>query len=164
MHNANEPGGNEADKKALRIFQSMLSETGKDNIWPGVAALHELGEVFRTSDGAYLVVGYDAAVEVLRRPDYFCKGNGIINPPLSAVSSEQLAELNEISSDSAPSIVAMDPPDHTRMRGLVQRSFMPRHVKAIESLIPIEIERLLDAIDPTEPIDIIGSFSRCLRR
>jgi cytochrome P450 len=159
MHKLKEAEANDSDKRAFQIFQSLLTEEGKQNIWPGIAALHELGDVFRAPDGSYFVVGYDAAAEILRRPEHFGKANGGVNSAFSTLSSEQLAQLGKISSDTVPSIVVMDPPDHTRLRGLLQRSFMPRHVKAIEALIPLEIDRLLDAIDTTKPVDIISSFS-----
>jgi cytochrome P450 len=41
----------------------------------------------------------------------------------------------------------------------VQRNFTPRYVRNVEAAIPRVIETLLAQIDPTKPVDIIGSFS-----
>jgi cytochrome P450 len=45
-----------------------------------------------------------------------------------------------------------------RIRGLVQRNFMPKHVNALREKITAKIDALLAAIDPTAPADISAQF------
>jgi cytochrome P450 len=42
-------------------------------------------------------------------------------------------------------MLTMDPPDHTRVRGLVSKAFTPRRVAALEERVRAQIEGLLDA-------------------
>ena len=57
------------------------------------------------------------------------------------------------------SFLAMDPPEHTRMRGLISRSFTPRRVKAMEPRIrEIAIGRL-DRLVGAGSFDVIAEFA-----
>ncbi len=57
------------------------------------------------------------------------------------------------------SFLGMDPPDHTRMRGLVSRSFTPRRVAAMEPRIrEIAIERL-DRLVGAGSFDAVAEFA-----
>jgi cytochrome P450 len=57
-----------------------------------------------------------------------------------------------------PLIIAMDPPDHTRMRKLVNKVFTPRAVAALEDMIAETITGFADAHDPRE-FDIVTDFA-----
>jgi cytochrome P450 len=58
-----------------------------------------------------------------------------------------------------PSIVAIDPPGHTRLRSPTARAFTPRRVAEMEPRIRAIITRLLDAIDPAEPFDLVPALT-----
>lgn len=147
------------DAQGWAIIQEMISPEGKACPWPYFAKLHELGDIFETPDGSFFIVGYNACTDALRLPA-FGKGNGAIaRPPLASHTEEQSKALDELGSDATPSIVALDPPRHTRVRNVVQARFTPRYVKKVEAAIPVVIDRLLSDIDPYQPVDMIGSFS-----
>ena len=55
---------------------------------------------------------------------------------------------------SPQALIALDPPDHTRLRNVVRRAFAPAAVEALRPLVEREVEALL-------PSDI-DSFSRAL--
>src|ERR1700730_15147175 len=151
------------DAKAWHLLQAqMATEEGRQNPYRYYTELHELGECFKTPDGSYVVIGYTAASEILRSRQFVKGGGKFYLPPQSTPTDEQMRELLEISSDASPMLTQLDPPDHTRIRSLVQRSFTPRQIAAFEKIIPLEIDRLLDQIDPKEPLDIISSFSAVL--
>ncbi len=57
------------------------------------------------------------------------------------------------------SFLAMDPPEHSRMRGLVSRSFTPRRVREMEPRIRELTVGLLDRLVGTESFDAIGEFA-----
>src|SRR5262245_46476639 len=67
-------------------------------------------------------------------------------------SAQGLTFTNEIEAlGLAPTIVMMDPPDHTRFRRLVSRGFTPRQVDEIEpavrAFVRDRLDELLDAPD-----------------
>jgi cytochrome P450 len=57
------------------------------------------------------------------------------------------------------SFLAMDPPDQTRLRSLVSRGFTPRRIAELEDDIRTISRQHLDALDLTEPFDIIDAFA-----
>ncbi len=57
------------------------------------------------------------------------------------------------------SFLAMDPPDQTRLRGLVSRGFTPRRVAELEVRIRQISREHLDALSLGEPFDFIDQFA-----
>jgi cytochrome P450 len=59
-----------------------------------------------------------------------------------------------------PSMLVVDPPDHTRFRRLVSRSFTPRATASFEPMVQRTADALLDALDPgAGPVDLIGAYA-----
>ena len=52
-----------------------------------------------------------------------------------------------------------DPPAHTRLRGLVTKAFATRVVDQLQPCIQQIIDQLLDAVEDTGNVDIIGDFA-----
>lgn len=46
-----------------------------------------------------------------------------------------------------PSMVSLDPPDHTRLRRIVNKAFTPRQIKGLRPRIEAIVDRLLDRVD-----------------
>jgi cytochrome P450 len=61
--------------------------------------------------------------------------------------------------DTTMSFLAMDPPRHTRMRGLVSRGFTPRRVTDLEPRIRELAERYLDECAERGACDFIADFA-----
>ncbi|MFC4943052.1 cytochrome P450 [Pseudonocardia sp. GCM10023141] len=57
------------------------------------------------------------------------------------------------------SFVRMDPPDHTRFRGLVTKAFSPRTVASLFALVDRVVTDLLDAALVRERIDVIADLA-----
>jgi cytochrome P450 len=53
----------------------------------------------------------------------------------------------------------MDPPDHTRLRGLVNKAFTPRMIEALAPAIEETTEELLDAVESNGQMDFIRDFA-----
>ncbi len=57
-----------------------------------------------------------------------------------------------------PQLLMTDPPDHRRMRGLINKVFTPRAIDALEPMIREQIQVYLDGCDPTS-FDAVEDFS-----
>jgi cytochrome P450 len=57
-----------------------------------------------------------------------------------------------------PLMIMMDPPDHRRMRSLVNKVFTPRATERQRQTVITQIDRFLDAADP-ENFDVVQDFS-----
>ncbi len=51
-----------------------------------------------------------------------------------------------------------DPPEHTRLRKLVSRAFVPRSIAMLEPFIHSVVDEALDRVEGRDQIDIIGDF------
>ncbi|MEX0786797.1 MAG: cytochrome P450 [Dehalococcoidia bacterium] len=58
-----------------------------------------------------------------------------------------------------PSILFLDAPDHTRLRGLVSKAFTPRAVEGMAPRIQEIVDELLDAVAGGPGFDLIGAFA-----
>ncbi len=58
-----------------------------------------------------------------------------------------------------PSMVSLDPPAHTRLRRPTARAFSARRTAEMEPRIERVVEHLLDAIDPTVPVDLVAALT-----
>ncbi|HEY7801437.1 MAG TPA: cytochrome P450 [Dehalococcoidia bacterium] len=61
--------------------------------------------------------------------------------------------------DREPSILFLDPPDHTQLRGLVNKAFTPRAVERLAPRIGEIAAGLLDAIGAAHQFDLIAAFA-----
>lgn len=66
---------------------------------------------------------------------------------------------DQLSATSADSLLFMDPPDHTRLRSLVNKAFTPRSVEALRPRIAALAEALLDEIGEAATVDLVESFA-----
>ena len=61
--------------------------------------------------------------------------------------------------DREPSMLFLDAPDHTRLRGLVSKAFTPRAIERMEPRIQEIVDGLLDAVAERDRFDLIAEFA-----
>lgn len=59
----------------------------------------------------------------------------------------------------APYMIAADPPDHSRLRGLVNRAFTRRYVAGMRAEIEKAVHHFLDRLDGQREFDFTGEFA-----
>ncbi len=79
--------------------------------------------------------------------------------PRKRVASRRQASLPSV---AEPSILFLDPPDHTRLRALVNKAFTPRAVAALEPHIRELMTTLLDAVDDPSAFDLMRAVAKPL--
>jgi 6-deoxyerythronolide B hydroxylase len=127
-----------------------------------LANWRETGPVQRVviPDGreCWVVTRYSDVVDVLSGPDVSCD----LSPDRSASNpfSPEVAEA--FRSIRQGLFINMDPPDHTRLRKLVVREFSARRVEALRPLVQETADRLLDALDGKESVDLVEAFTYAL--
>ena len=109
----------------------------------------------RLADGhpAWVVLGYDAARQALGDP---------------RISKDMLAALaadGEVVAEGLPGpsfsrhLLNVDPPDHTRLRRLVSRAFVPGRIAALEPAIRALARGLLDELDAVATVDLVEGYA-----
>ena len=81
------------------------------------------------------------------------------DPRKGKLSRQQRANLP---SDEELTILLLDPPDHKRLRALVNKAFTPRAVNALEPRIRSLLGTLLDAVDDTAGFDLMQAVAQPL--
>jgi pimeloyl-[acyl-carrier protein] synthase len=67
--------------------------------------------------------------------------------------------LSPIANVMVKQMLFMDPPAHTRLRGLCSQAFTPRRVEKLRSHIQDIAERLLDQVQPAGQMDLVREFA-----
>ena len=101
--------------------------------------------------GYWAIVKHQHIIEVSRRNDVFVSGEGVTfeNLPPEVLRGSQ-------------SILAMDPPDHTKLRKLISAAFTPKQVRRIEDQINANAAEIIDSIASVGKADFVKEVSAVL--
>ncbi len=94
--------------------------------------------------GYWVLTRYADVVAVLRNPRFSSARAG--QSEADWLPPELRATLGPVARAIMRQMLFLDPPDHTRLRGLVNRAFTPRVVEAMRGRIQDIIDELLDGI------------------
>ena len=149
---------NDFDSETGQLVEASWNPFDPDfliNPYPHYELLRDEDPVHRTAFGNLVVTRFDDVAEVLRNPNTSVdrNNNAEIERP------EHIKKLQEASMDRPPSILMLDPPEHTRLRKLVQRTFTPRSIAKMRSTTTEIVEDLLDQLAEKREIDLIKDFS-----
>ena len=115
------------------------------NPYPFYHRLRAADPVHRTPMGLWVLTRYDDVVSVLRDPRFGREGFDQI--------------LANVYGEGARSMLFRDPPDHTRLRGLVSQAFTPRVIERMRSHIQDIVDRLLDRVQNANTMDVIADLA-----
>jgi cytochrome P450 len=159
------------DEYLLNLF---LTEEGIANPAVWYKRLRDESPIFKSSSGAIFLSRYDDCRTIFR-DNRLGKGDRD-GPGGTALPREEdpevkayREEINANSGDSSPAMLFLDPPDHTRLRGLVSRAFTPKRVESMRESIKELTEDCLDNLadngggDAMEilgllPVNVIGEL------
>jgi cytochrome P450 len=82
-----------------------------------------------------------------------------VRPFFQVLPSDEQRKLADLQHYLTLWAVFKDPPDHTRLRGLMNRAFTPRAVEALRPNIERIVDDLLDAIVERGKADLIADFA-----
>lgn len=135
---------------------STIAEDFNENPYPHYARLRAEGPVHRVkaTDGqeVWLIVGHQEARQALTHP---------------AVSKNWLASglyADREQTEASANMMRADPPDHTRLRRLVSRSFAPGRIEGLRTRVQAIVDGLLDGMAalPERRADLIEAFAQPL--
>jgi len=124
------------------------------NPYPGYKFLRENMPVWHTPDGRFVFSRHEDVTTLLRDPRLGHANDGTEMPPEFA-NEPALRGLRR-------SMVLLDPPAHTRIRGLVAKAFSARRVEDLRPRIEQIVDQLIDAVIERGEMDIIADFAHKL--
>jgi cytochrome P450 len=128
---------------------------------PVLTRLRTEDPVHWSRHGFWFLTRYRDVSAVLKDPARFSSaaaGWGTSNP-LARKDGAQSGAEKSLSRSFATSFNQMDPPDHTRIRSLVQRAFSRRSVEERQARIAGVIGELVDTLDRRESFDLVEDFA-----
>ncbi len=131
-------------------FNPFLPEFIADP-YPFYRRLRELEPVHRSGLGFWVLTRYDDVVALLRDPRF---GRDRYQGLLQARFGDE-----GTSGGLSGSMLFRDPPDHTRLRALVNKAFTPRAVEAMRPHIQQIVDDLIDAVRDAKAMDVIADLA-----
>ena len=123
--------------------------------YPKYRQLREQDPYHRSRLTSMLVISrYEDVDAILRDHHRFL--NSDVNRDTSAVINAGIRR------ELTPSILSLDPPDHTRLRGLVNRAFTPREMAKMEEHVRETAHALLDEVGDGAEFDLMANLATLL--
>jgi cytochrome P450 len=134
-----------------------LSEEFLRDPYAVLPAVAEAPVFYAPSLDYYVVTRYADIERVFLDPDTFSAANAQL--PLIQLPPEVGKTLLDGGHKPQPSMVSLDPPAHGRLRKPAARALTPRRVNEMEPRIRATAAALLDAVDPSQPFDLIDALA-----
>ncbi|HEX4206777.1 MAG TPA: cytochrome P450 [Ktedonobacteraceae bacterium] len=144
--------------EALSI--DLFSLEYRANPYQFYARAREQGPLYQFAQydehAGWMVMRYEDAEEILRDPRFIKHIRSLIPPEERRAPDSPLAmALEQINNH----MLSSDPPDHTRLRGLVSKAFTPRMIEQWRPRIQEITDALLDAVQEHGEMDLISDFA-----
>jgi len=142
------------DPDAL-LAELVATPEGRADPYPRYATLRERSPVHRSAFGFWALSRYEDCQQLLRHPGVGKDFSGALNS--LGLTDEQRSEQDRFRNDRS-NMLTTDPPDHTRLRGLVTRAFTPRTVETLRTSIVALVDDLLDGFGAGE-VDVMDALA-----
>ncbi len=147
------------DAKRRSVFLDPRDPTFFNNPYPSYAVLHERCPIFRWEEYGHWCFAAHEDVNALLRDRRF--GRQILH----VATREELGwprtpeHLDPFHAFESHSLLELEPPVHTRLRGLVNRAFLSRQVERLRPQIANLCNELIDSFEKEGETDLLGRYA-----
>ena len=125
--------------------------------YPFYARLREQDPVHQTALGSWVISRYADCVALLKDPRV---SSDLRNEELYRRAVEQgLIDPDQEVLQRTPPFLVRDPPDHTRLRGLVSKAFTPNVIEGLRPHVQELVDRLIDRAAAAGEMELIEEFA-----
>ncbi|WP_224522048.1 cytochrome P450 family protein [Rossellomorea vietnamensis] len=142
----------------MNSFESVFQSNFKRGAYPFYSHLRNTDPVFAAwEDGGqttWIVSGYDDVLELLKTQSFIKNQSKVFS------DSDQHNDLPLEARVFQHMMLDVDPPDHTRLRKLVQPYFNPKRIQELSPRIEAVADQLIDQMKVKQgPVDLIDEFA-----
>lgn len=152
-----------ATRRGEPLARLLTDPAVRRDPYPAYERLRAAGPVFK---GRFMAATVDyAAANHILRSDAFGVAEGLGGMPSPVRRALRVvAEPGMMGPLTPPSMLAVDPPEHTQYRRRVSRVFTPRAVAALEPRVQQTADELLDRVASTSPtaFDLVQRYAAML--
>jgi pimeloyl-[acyl-carrier protein] synthase len=147
------------------LFLPLRSTGSLENPYPVYALLRTVRPVLEVpvpdfeGPGAWLLTRHRDVHLALRDPRFSANR---LRAPLIHQNLDRLPPFIRQSAEGQRTMLVMDPPDHTRIRKLVNKAFTPKRIGALRGRIEELVDLQLDELANGDPADLIHDLAEPL--
>src|SRR5262245_59407256 len=108
--------------------------------------------------GAWVITRYDYVQATMLDPQRF-SSQGRLSGALERFAPEVRAQFKPLEDHFAIGLIGSDPPNHTRLRALINKAFVPRVVDGMRARLQSLIDELIDRALPRSQMDVVRDFA-----
>lgn len=155
------PGG-ASDPGELDLLLPLRSAGSLENPYPIYSVIRTVRPVLEVpvpgfaGPGVWLLTRYRDVHAVLRDPRFSVER---MRAPLVRDNLARLPDFFRQTAEGLRSMLIMDPPDHTRVRKLVNKAFTPKRIAALRGRIEEIVRERADAAAANGGMDLIHDFA-----
>jgi len=148
------------NEQAFDLFLPLRSRGGLENPFAIYALLRTVRPVMRMpvrdydGPGVWFLTRHAEVEQALRDPRYSVDR---LSAPFIRDNLERLPAFIQQGAQMLRSMLTMDPPDHTRVRKLVNKAFTPRRIAALRGRVEAIVDELLAPV--TSHMDVIDALA-----
>lgn len=139
----------------------MVDPAYAQNPFPHYETIRAKGPLY-DNGFALSTVSHAVTTTVLRSPDFGVFGGFSGNVPRWFVLAQAIGGRGPLGPVEPPSMLAAEPPDHTRYRKLVSRAFTAKAVAALRSRTEEIADELLTGVGTRRDIDLMADYASLL--
>ena len=145
----------EFDPATKRVSIDPRNEAFVQDPYRAYAFLHEVAPAFYWQEfGFWCLAGFDEVNVTLRD-----RRLGRERPAEASQVTGNRDHLRDFDGVEAHSMLELEPPVHTRLRGLVNRAFVSRQIERLRPQIELLANELVDEFQPARSIDLLHAFA-----
>lgn len=128
--------------------------------YPTYARLREEDPAHHNVMGAWVITRYTDVRAILRDNSF-----GVFDIPSRIedksrfLEQKKLGELKTLAAATRRWLMLCDPPNHTRLRGLVNRSFTSTAVESLRPTVQLMVDKLIARVRGTGHMDVVGDLA-----
>jgi cytochrome P450 len=135
---------------------ALFAPSQRSDPYPGYARLRETAPIWEAGPGLWVLSRHADCARILRDARFgHLEGDGAV----SARARTLVPGGSDASREPVRSFLALNPPDHTRLRRLVSRWFTPSRVEALAPRIEAITASLLDAVVCERGFDVVSALA-----
>ena len=152
----------ESSTREFDLFLPLRSQGGLENPFAIYALLRTVRPVMKMpiagydGPGVWFLTRHEDVNHVLRDPRYSVDR---LRAPLIRDNLERLPAFIQQASQGMRSMLNTDPPDHTRVRKLVNKAFTPRRIEGLRGHIEKIVDELLAPVMDAGAMDVIDALA-----
>lgn len=142
------------------LDDAIRSGAMRDNPYPVYARLRSEAPLFHSECWDCAVLSrYEDVTAALQNPAQFSSVGRVVNAMRRRFSPTALDDVGPLVQNYSRGLINSDPPDHARMRRLVQSAFVPRVLERLRPQVQAITDELLDRVEPKSKLDIVRDLA-----